>query len=209
MARKRFFRPGVVGKSTDPKVEMGELLAQPRRFVTRPGYKDVLPKQQSPFSTLPAESPGAAATSRPPVEDVSQLPLEEVERLISRPSLPGLGGVLPYAGKVDTREIVPDQLIIRNVWIDNARIWRIDKSITNRNGILIANKSDVVIWFNTTSTVSAAVGVPLAASNPAGGYNGEIFAADVDDTIEFWAIAGAGAGPHMLVVMETAKKPIG
>ncbi len=205
---KKFFKPGLQGKAVGVPDGMGEVLAQPRRFDIKPGYQDVVPRGQPPFSTL--EPQGRAAVPPAPVQE-PYLPPAEIEPQTQ--PFPGFGQVARaphYAGQVETREIIPDQMLIRNIWITNARVFRLDKAMTNRAHILIANKSDSVVWFNVVPTVNAgaSIGYPLSASSAAGALNGEVFAADADDIISFWGIAAAGGGPHLVVVIESAKKPI-
>jgi hypothetical protein len=201
--RKKFFIPGVEAKPVG-KGDMGELLAQPRRFDIEPDYSDVA-RGTAPISTL---EPLSNKLTLHPREGSEHPVLPGVQPADYPRSFPGFGqpavGRSRDPGLIETREIVPDQMVIRNVYVGTAVI-RIDTTITNRAYILISNKSDRVVWINSVPTVSTAVGYPLAASSPAGSLNGEVFAADIDDTISFYAIAAAGT--NMIVVVESTKKP--
>lgn len=165
---------------------LGEHVGNPERYTVRPTIQSVM------------EGPIKAQTG---------MPLEKFMRTTKGKQRQVIDERLIEA--VRSFEETSRQLIITPRSIGLAPD-RLDVGISHRKDILIMNMSNNVIWIDTSSKVAAPVvgligtGLPLAANATPNGYNGARLRGDVNEEVEFWGVAAAGAA-NLVMVIEAAR----
>lgn len=185
MAKKRpkLFQTGELGGRGGSE-GLGEHVGQPDRYEVRPTAAEVLKVAKYKMRGMQKGVPPGH------LRQTGGDPMKTTDEKI--------------AAVVEAAEIIPSQMVIRTIVDLTTAVQSIDTALAKREEILIANMSDVVIWINTIPQVAANIGLPLAASAPAGSMNGGVFTAQIDENVRFYAIAAGGAN-NMLVVIETAR----
>lgn len=100
--------------------------------------------------------------------------------------------------------VIPGRTLITPRLVGVAAV-RLDAGLKDRQDIMIINASDVAVWIGNNSVVAANLGIPLAASSPAGSLNGGVFSGTIGEETEFWGLAAGGAA-NLVVVVETARE---
>lgn len=159
---------------------MGEMVGQPERYRTDPTVREVLKTSpQQPGDPLEPRSRQYHTKENVPLD-------EQIKQVVE--SVP----------------IVPGRTVITSRQIGVAAV-RLDAGLKDRQDIMIINASNQAVWLGNDSHVAANLGIPLAASNPAGALNGGIFSGSIGEETEFWGLAAGGAG-NLVVVVETARE---
>jgi len=158
---------------------LGEWGGDPRRYETLPAARDMLDKE--PFQ----------GTARPP--DPMSVPGRMVPReILSEKDLPA-GVVIPEITRFARARLITD--------VNVTTPTRLDMQLDQRIEVLIWNFSTQIVWINFTEQVTrVGLGIPLAAVTVAGAYDGGHLSWDCKPTLQFWAIAAAGAANEVLIV---------